>query len=266
MNADEVHKMAAVEASHWWYVGTREICLALLRPHIAGRGPLRILDIGCGTGGNLAELAGLGPARGMDLDPLCVDYTRQRGLDCSLGNMLDFETPPASLDLITFFDVATHLGRDLFPAVLAHVAAALTPGGVLAFREPAMPMARGSHDRAVDVRHRFTAPDVQQCLEEAGLEPLRITYLNTLLFPPIVLLRQLQHALAPTRAVSDVRPTAEPLNALLLSVLRIEKKLLRLTDLPFGVSLFAVARKRAAKTPDRAGSPTASLAQPGSPG
>ena len=33
-------------------------------------------------------------------------------------------------------------------------------------------------------------------------------HLNTLLFPPIVLLRQLQNALTPTRAVSDVRPTA----------------------------------------------------------
>ena len=180
--------------------------------------------------------------------------------------MLDFDVPPASLDLITFFDVATHLGRDQFPAVLARVAAALAPGGVLAFREPAMPVARGSHDRAVDVRHRFTAPDVRQCLEEAGFEPLRITYLNTLLFPPIVLLRQLQNALTPTRAVSDVRPTAEPLNTLLLSVLRGEKQMLRFTDLPLGVSLFAVARKPAATTPGRAGSWTASPAHPGSPG
>ena len=248
MNADEVHKMAAVEASHWWYVGTREICLALLLPHIGGRQPLRILDIGCGTGGNLAELARLGSARGIDPDPLCVDYTRRRGLECNLGNMLDIKSPPASLDLITFFDVAYHLGRDQFPAVLKHMADALAPGGVLAFREPALPVARGSHDRAVGILHRFTAPDVRQCLEEAGFEPLRITHLNTLLFPPIVLLRQFQNALTPTRAVSDVRPTPEPLNTLLLSVLRAEKQMLGFTDLPFGVSLFAAARKRAATT------------------
>ena len=89
----------------------------------------------------------------------------------------------------------------------------------------------------------------------AGFKPLRITYLNTLLFPPIMLLRQLQNALAPTRAVSDVRATAEPLNTLLLSVLRAEKQMLRFTNLPFGVSLFAVARKPAATTPGRAGKP-----------
>ena len=57
MTADEIHKIAALEASHWWYRGTREICMALLMPYIAGRGPLRILDIGSGTGGNLAALA-----------------------------------------------------------------------------------------------------------------------------------------------------------------------------------------------------------------
>ena len=245
MNAGEVHKMAAVEASHWWYVGTRELCLSLLVPHITGQRPPRILDIGCGTGGNLAELAQLGPARGIDLDPLCVDYTRSRGLDCSLGNMLDFDAPPASLDLVTFFDVATSLGRDQFPAVLKHIGNTLAPGGVLAFREPAMRLARGPHDRAVGTLYRFAASDVRRCLLEAGFEPLRITYFNTLLFPAIVLLRRLQSALAPTRAVSDVRPTAGPLNSLLLGLLRIEKKLLRFIDLPFGVSLFAVARKRA---------------------
>lgn len=265
MNADEVHKMAAVEASHWWYVGTREICLSLLTPHLANGRPLHILDIGCGTGGNLAELARVGLARGIDLDPVSVDYTRRRGLECSLGNMLDFEAPAASLDVVTFFDVATHLGRDQFPTVLRHIADVLAPGGLLALREPAMPIARGSHDRAVGVLHRFAATDVQRCLEEAGFEPLRVTYLNTLLFPPIVLLRQLQNALAPTRAVSDVHPTAEPLNTLLLNVLRIEKQLLRFTNLPFGVSVFAVARKRAATTPSRAGSQTTSPAHLGSP-
>ena len=125
---------------------------------------------------------------------------------------------------------------------------------------------RGSHDRAVGILHRVTAPDVRHCLEEAGFEPLRIAYLNTLLFPPIVLLRQCQNVLTPTRPVSDVRPTHEPLNTLLLSVLRAEEQMLRFTDLPFGVSLFAVARKPVVTTPGRAGSRTTSPAPPGSPG
>ena len=244
MTEDEIHKIAAVETSHWWYRGTREICMALLRPHIAGRESLRILDIGCGTGGNLSVLAEFGQARGIDRDPLCINYGRRKGLECSHGNMLDFEAPPASLDLVTLFDVLTQVDRDQVPIVLSRIAAALVPGGLLAFREPAMPIARGAHDRAVNIHHRFEATEVGALLNNAGFELLRVTYLNTLLFPPIVLARRLQDALFPALAASDVRPTPAPLNALLLGVLRIEKRLLRFTDLPFGVSLFCVARKQ----------------------
>ena len=248
MTADEIHKIAALETCHWWYRGTREICMALLRPHIAGREPLHILDIGCGTGGNLAELSEFGQARGIDPDPLCVEYGRRKGLECSHGNMLDFEAPPASLDLVTLFDVLTQVDRDAFPAILARIAESLVPNGVLAFREPAMPIARGAHDRAVNIHHRFMTSEVGALLNNAGFEPLRVTYLNTLLFPPIVIARRLQDALFPALAASDVRPTPAPLNALLLGVLLLgvlllEKQLLRISDLPFGVSLMAVARK-----------------------
>ena len=245
MTADEVHNVAARENSHWWYLGMREICLALLRPYIVGRGPFRILDIGCGTGGNLAALTEYGQARGIDPDPLCVDYGRRKGLDCSRGSMLDFEAPQASLDMITLFDVFTQVDRDMCPAALPRIADALVPGGLLAFRDPASPIARGAHDPAASVQYRFTASEVVELLSHAGFEPLRITYMNTLLFPPIVLGRRMQQWMFPALTASDVRQTPAPLNALLLGVLRLEKQLLRITDLPFGVSLFAVARKPA---------------------
>ena len=159
--------------------------------------------------------------------------------------MLDFEAPPASLDLITLFDVFTQVDRDMCPAALPRIVEALVPGGLLAFRDPALPIARGAHDRAASVQYRFKASEVGELLNHAGFEPLRITYMNTLLFPPIVLGRRLQDTLFPSLTASDVRPTPAPLNTLLLGVLRLEMQLLRITDLPFGVSLFAVARKPA---------------------
>jgi hypothetical protein len=73
--------------------------------------------------------------------------------------------------------------------------------------------------------------------------PLRVTHLNTLLCPPIVLARRLGAILRPERVESDVQPAPAALNAALLAVLRVEKQLLRAIDLPFGVSVFAVARK-----------------------
>jgi 2-polyprenyl-3-methyl-5-hydroxy-6-metoxy-1,4-benzoquinol methylase len=244
MTEDEIHKIAALELSHWWYRGTREICFATLAPYLAGRRDLRILDVGCGTGGNLLHLAAYGNAQGIDVDPLCVDYCRQKGLNVSVASMSRLNVPAAAFDLVTIFDVVDQAEAAETPAIMAGIAEALAPGGLLAIREPAMPMAAGAHDVAVHVRQRFTIASLSSVLNAAGLDVLRITYLNTLLFPPIVLLRRFQRATMPGYAASDVRATPEPLNALLLGVLRVEKQLVQVMDLPFGVSIFAIARKR----------------------
>ncbi len=243
LTEDEIHKIAAVEQRQWWYRGTREVCFSLLEPFIARRAPLDILDVGCGTGGNLLRLSHYGRARGIDIDPLCVDYCRQKGLDVSPGSMEELGQPGASLDLLTMFDVLCQAEPDQHVPILSGMADTLRPGGIIAFREPAMAVARGWHDVAVNIRKRFDKAGTEAMLRAAGFAPLRVTYLNTLLFPPIVLLRLLQRSRQPEFAKSDVEDTGEPINSLLLGLLRVEKTMLRVTDLPFGVSLFAIGRK-----------------------
>jgi SAM-dependent methyltransferase len=238
----EVHKIAAVELSHWWYVGTREACLSMLRPYLAGRRH-RILDAGCGTGGNLLHLARFGDVQGIDLDPVCVDYCVRKGLNCRVGSLTALGVPREAFDLVTAFDALSQLAGADAEIALTGIADALVPGGLLAFREPAMRLAAGAHDRAVNVRHRFSRGEIVALLERVGLVPLRVTHLNTLLCPPIVLARRLGAILRPERVESDVQPAPAALNAALLAVLRVEKQLLRAIDLPFGVSVFAVARK-----------------------
>lgn len=240
---DEIHKIAALEQSQWWYRGTREICFSILEPFIQGRPSMEILDVGCGTGGNLLALSRYGHARGIDIDPLCVDYCRQKGLDVSAGTMSDLRQPPASLDLLTMFDVLYHVEPHDTVQTLRGMADAIRPGGLIAFREPAMDIARGWHDRAVNGRQRFTTTGIAASLRAAGFDPLRVTYLNSVLFPPIVLVRRLQDLRQPSHAKSDVEDTSDPINSLLLGILRFERALLRTIDLPFGVSLFAVAQR-----------------------
>ena len=240
---EEIHKIAAIEQRQWWYRGTREICFSLLHPFISDRRPRHILDVGCGTGGNLLALSRYGQARGIDIDPLCVEYCRQKGLDVSAGTMFDLHEPASSIDLLTMFDVLCYAKPSQTVSVLRGMATAVKPGGLIAFREPAMHIARGWHDRAVHTNQRFTTGGISRSLREARFEPLRVTYLNSVLFPPIVAIRRLQDFWKPSHAQSDVEDTAEPLNALLLGILRFERAVLSAVDLPFGVSLFAIARR-----------------------
>ncbi|HEX2514418.1 MAG TPA: class I SAM-dependent methyltransferase, partial [Chloroflexota bacterium] len=70
MNPAEYEAMYRLEDGLWWYSGMRRITAAALGGRLSGAaGPLRILDAGCGTGGNLAWLAGSsggGPGAGPD--------------------------------------------------------------------------------------------------------------------------------------------------------------------------------------------------------
>lgn len=80
-------------------------------------------------------------------------------------------------------------------------------------------------------------------LLQAGLEPLTITYWNTLLFPAIALVR-FHHKIWPPVASDLANPPSPFAKWLFGGVLRLERGILRaLGSLPFGVSVFAVARK-----------------------
>ena len=70
MEKPEYETMAAVELRHWWYGGMRAVSAALLDPLYAGRRHLRVLDAGCGTGGDAMFLRRYG-------DVVALDYAAE---------------------------------------------------------------------------------------------------------------------------------------------------------------------------------------------
>ncbi len=102
----------------------------------AGACDARILDIGCGAGGLLDSLAGLGfhDLTGMDPAVACAEEVGRRGHRGIVGTLDDHRLADASFDGIILSHVLEHV-RDL-AAAFANVARLLRPAGWLYVEVP----------------------------------------------------------------------------------------------------------------------------------
>jgi SAM-dependent methyltransferase len=241
MERIEYEKMYRFEREYWWYRGLHRLVLNATRDH--ARGFRSLLDAGCGTGGLLRRLREEHPRTrlvGIDVSQDGLGFCRENGLDtlarCSV-NDLGFRT--GSFDVVTCQDVLCVEGIDESRAV-GEIHRVLRDGGVLILNLPAFDFLRGSHDRFVSLRRRFTRGDVEALLRAKGFEIVWISYWNTMLFPIVLVLRLLRRRGA---RESDVRPLAPVWNGLLGRILEAEAAWLRRRTLPVGTSVLCVARK-----------------------
>ena len=228
-----------LEDGHWWFRGRRAVLWALMRRAGLPEGP-RVLDAGCGTGRNLAEFGRLGTARGVDPSPAAIDFCRRRGLAgvTEAGiEALPFED--GAFDLILATDVLEHVERDdLAAAELRRVAA---PGAVLVVTVPAYRWLWSQHDDSHHHLRRYTAGVLRERLAGAGWRPELLTYFNSLLLPPIALVRLLARRRAGQR--TDYQLTGGLTNRLLELPMRAEATLIgRGVRFPAGVSIGMVCR------------------------
>jgi SAM-dependent methyltransferase len=245
MNAAEYEAMYRVEDSMWWYTGMRRIADALLGARVP-RGA-RILDAGCGTGGNVAWLGRRGVAHGVDLSPEAMRFCRKRGLTTvARASVLDLPYRGETFDLVTSFDVIYHLDVADDVAALRELARVLRRGGTLLVRVPAFQGLTSAHDAAVHTRQRYTRAELSEKVARAGLRVIRATYANSLLFPLAAAARLGARRAGTTPAAeheSDVRPVAAPLNRLFGATLRMEAALLTRWNLPVGLSAVVLAER-----------------------
>lgn len=235
-------QMHALEDSHWWFTGRRRIVDAVIR-QLKLPADARILDAGCGTGGNLTMLAHHGHVTGMEYDATAATNARKRDINQIVRGCLPDSLPfdKGTFELITLLDVLEHIEND--QASLINLGNLLVPGGRLLLTVPAFPFLWGPHDTEHHHKRRYRSLNLRQCIEGAGLEVQWMSYYNSSLFPAIAAIRLLRK-LVPSQAIGDelTLPPA-PLNLIFHGLFAAERHLLGRVTLPFGLSLMAVVRK-----------------------
>ena len=236
---------AALERGHWWFRGRRRLLARLL-----ARMPLpaaaRVLDVGCGTGANGPVLAGAERFTvGLDASaiPLGLGRSAERTHGARVradAGLLPFAD--ASFDLVTALDVLEHLDDDAAAARELH--RVLRPGGVLVVFVPALRLLWGLQDEVSHHRRRYGRGELRAVVAGAGLDVERLTFFNTLLFPPILVARLAMRVRPPRALRSENEIGGRVANRIAELIFSAEAPFLERADLPIGVSLACVARRR----------------------
>ncbi|MDQ3132929.1 MAG: class I SAM-dependent methyltransferase [Acidobacteriota bacterium] len=241
--------MNRVEDSHWWYVGRRQILESFLEGIIQNlkskiQNP-RILDVGCGTGGNLEMLEKFGVAEGVDVSDDALEFCKLKGLKAHKGLAESLPFADESFDVVTALDVIEHLDDDV--AGLTEMHRVLKSGGKTLIFVPAFMWLWGVQDDVSNHRIRYTKRQITERLEKAGFEIERATYANWTFFAPILAGRILMK-------ITGIKPESEnnvnisALNGIFGKIFSSEKLWLRNFDFPFGVSIVIVAKKPGGRT------------------
>ena len=245
MSVAEIDTMRSVEDELWWYRGLRRhVVNSIEAPHPG----FKLLDAGCGTGGMLAHVRARFPEAaltGMDFSERALELTAQRDLKANLvqGSTDQLPFADAEFDVLLSLDVIVLHGIDDQKAV-REMHRVLRPGGQLIMNLAAFDFLRGSHDAATNMARLYTRPRLANLLQNAGFTRHRLTYWNMSLMPAVAAVRWISRRKAQQPDVqSDLKPMWPPLNAALAAIAHSELAISRSVPLPFGTSLFAVARK-----------------------
>jgi SAM-dependent methyltransferase len=217
------------ELRHWWIFTRCRYLGRAVREMPAGERGLSLLEIGFGSGQNLRFLrsnaqlsAKIWRLEGWDVVSsaapalLQVLHPRDR-----LASGPPSESADESFDLLVAMDVLEHVEDD--HAALRFWARRLRSGGRIFLMVPALPGLFSEHDRFLGHFRRYTRRTLLAAAADAGLRPLRCSYVFGFALGPAWIVRRLIRR--DSAAASDLKPVHPLVNAVLLGLGAIESRL-----------------------------------------
>ncbi|MDP2684186.1 MAG: class I SAM-dependent methyltransferase [bacterium] len=229
----------------FWPVARREILREKILKYQKNNESKKILDIGCGPGGNILLLKEFGHVTGLDFSEEALKFAKTNNFDSLVqASATNIPFIDASFDMVTSLDVLEHIQDD--NTAIQEALRVLKPGGMYVVTVPAYQALWSQHDVSMHHIRRYLKSELLSKLNKVGFEIDYHTYF-IMLSVPIRILQILKDKLFKNNLsrdkVSNKVEYSGPVNSFLLFLLRIEKIMLRYVKVPFGTSILVIARK-----------------------
>jgi SAM-dependent methyltransferase len=230
-----------VESFHWWFIVRRKLLKSILSSIKVPANSLT-LDIGCGAGSNLKVLSSIGlKTIGLDQSIYTLTLVRRKGkFPLLAGDLNDLPFKTKSVGLIIAMDIYEHLDDDTHGIRESY--RVLNNGGILILTVPAFKSLWGIQDVVTGHKRRYSKKEITNKLKKLGFEVLKSSYFNFFLFFPILIARRLIRLLG-LKIESENELNFPLINFFLKAIFSLELYTLRYFPLPFGVSIFCIAKK-----------------------
>lgn len=229
------------EKNYWWFVLKRQLIINFITSLTPLGAP--ILEIGSGGGLLSAELHKTGyDIISTDIEPTSAKYTMQMGIrkvfisDC--GDSIPLRD--ASVNLIFMTDVLEHIKDD--DKTISECVRILKPQGYILITVPAYQCLFSSWDRWNRHYRRYNKKKIYNLAQKHNLTIVKMTYWN---IPgiPFALWRKIIDIFNPNRTYEGFPTTPKLIDKLLRLLISMENNLVRITSLPFGLSLVCILQK-----------------------
>ncbi len=249
MDTKKYKRMFNLEDTYWWFLAKHKIVQSLISLYYGSSTKgVTALDLGCGTGAFLNRLDSMGiKAYGLDISKEAINFCiyRRRG-ELVQGN-IEGEMPfrDNTFHIVTGLDVIEHV--DNYQNVIIEACRILKPNGLLVVTTPAFKFLWNQHDEVHHHKRRFVRKELKTAIEATGkLRILKLSYYNFFLFFIVCLFRIFKKTFCGIRGQSDDFLWVPPMiNKFLFKIFGMESFFLKCVNLPFGVSIIAIAKKQA---------------------
>ncbi len=246
MNPKVYLKMAEVEKDHWWFCSRRKIVKSIIKNHILNGSSeqLKILSVGCGTGGNFKMLSSFGEIFAMDSDNQAIEISKKLNIGNVKKGKLPYQIPfvNENFDIVSATDVLEHVIEDT--ESLIEISKRLNKKGKLIITVPAHQYLWSKHDELHHHIRRYSKKELISKLNKAGYKIDFISYYNFFLFPLVFLMRFFTKNNENIKAEDLNRIPNKYINKILELIFSFEKFFLSLFSFPIGVSIIAVVSKK----------------------